>query len=84
VKKDRLGPTSFTRLVLNIKKMKIHQPPSPHSRRRSAAIEAIVAIEGGRERALHGLPNDVLLLAKAGASVDGSVVFPLTTPLSCR
>jgi hypothetical protein len=44
VKRDRLGPSKFVRTVLSINKIKVLKPSVPYSRRRAAAIEAVIAV----------------------------------------
>jgi hypothetical protein len=43
-KRDRLGPSRFTRTILNMGKIEVLKPPVPYSRRRAAAIEAVIAV----------------------------------------
>ena len=59
VKEDRLGPTRFTRLILNIGKTSIYEPPAPFSRANSAAIEAVVAVTRARVAFERGLGDIV-------------------------
>jgi len=55
VREDRLGATRFVRLALNIEGLKIHAPPEPYSRKRAAAIEAVVAVTKAEVACARGL-----------------------------
>jgi len=80
-REDRLGATEFVRLTLDIEGLKIHAPPEPYSRRRAAAIEAIVAVtkaevacERGLTEVLEEIKEEVNRLRRIAGGPDGSAV----------
>jgi hypothetical protein len=74
IRRDRLGPSRFVRLYLKIQKSMVYRPPSPYSRKKAAAIEAVVAVtkaEVAHERGLSEIVEEMEKLVRELKNIAG-------------